>query len=382
MNEHTLANSSESSRRIANATILAGWVLICMAQILAALTDGSAEHGTLQRIILRTLLANAPFAIYSFIQFRSFMVLKIERLTTRFVLVNLLLASVLYFVPLIFFQASINPIILGSSPWSSWPKHIAAYPSLLWTFDYLVFAGCFAATLAPRIWIGHREAEIAKDAALRDNLHLRLSLQQQQLKVLQLQLEPHFLFNALNAISALVRGDDKRVALSAIATLSNLLRYSVQTSDGIYSTVQAELDAVRDYLVLQGMRFGGRLTFTVKEAPESLLHAQIPALLLQPLVENAIRHDLECHTGSCDIELSYYEHSEMMTICVTNTLSNDAIVNHGSGVGLKNLRERIGLLYRGAAHLETTKAEGRFIAKLTLPKEVPHETSHTGTGGR
>ncbi len=201
MNEPNSLKFDSSPQRIAYSMIIAGWALMCLVQVLAALTDGNAKDGDLQLIIYRTLLSNAPFTIFCLVQFRYFMASDVERLTARFVVSRLLLASLFYFVPLICFQASINPIILGSAPWGSLPKYIAAYPALFWTFDYLVFAGCFAATLAPRIWIGHREAEVAKESALRDNLNLRLSLQQQQLKVLQLQLEPHFLFNALNAIA-------------------------------------------------------------------------------------------------------------------------------------------------------------------------------------
>lgn len=378
--EHEKSLTNARALRMANIIIGSGWALMCVVQIVAALSEGNTKTGGFLLIVQRTLLANAPFALYCWLQFRTFMKLEVELLTIRFVVLKLFFASVLYFVPLIFFEASINPIILGASPWSSWPSHIAAYPALFWTFDYLVFAGCFAAVLAPRLWIGHRQSEAIKELTLRENLKLKLALQQQQLKVLQLQLEPHFLFNSLNAISALVRSDDKPNALTAISALSKLLRYAVKNSDGSSSTVREELTVVGDYLSLQGMRFGDRLKFKVDEVSDEISDVKIPALVLQPLVENAIRHDLECHTDSCEIEVSLSETVGAIEVCVSNTSNHFAIPNQGSGVGLKNLRERIGLLYNGSAQLRTTRSEGRFTAALILPKEFPDEHNHTNAG--
>lgn len=355
--------------RVAAIAIVAAWGFVSAFQIMASLLEGNAANsGGSVKITLRTVLANAPFALYCFLQFKSFLATGIDRLHLVVVVRRLLVASVVGFVPLVCFQAAINPIILGSEPWDSWPQHISAYPLLFWTFDYMVFVGCFAATLAPRLWLGHQEADRAREVALRDNLSLRLALQQQHLKALQNQLEPHFLFNALHAISALVRGDNKRGALTAISTLSKLLRHAVESNDGRLSTLNHEIAFVRDYLELQVLRFEDRLGYTLQDPPEHLLETTLPALLLQPLVENAIRHEVECHNGPSHIEVVVAERGGSIHIRVSNTSSAHAASNPGSGMGLKNIRERLSLLYGETASLDVVKADGRFHATLNLPK--------------
>lgn len=369
MDDSTPLHPQARSRRVAAIAVVAAWGLVSAFQIMAALLEEStATSGGPLKVTLRTVLANAPFAFYCFLQFRSFLAIDIDRLHLAAVVRRLLFASVFGFFPLVCFQAAINPIILGPSPWDSWPQHIAAYPLLFWTFDYMVFVGCFAATLAPRLWLGHRDADRAREAALRENLSLRLALQQQHLKVLQNQLEPHFLFNALHAISALVRGDNKRDALTAISTLSKLLRHAVESSDGRQSTLDQEIAFVRDYLDLQVLRFEDRLTYTLQDPPEQLLDTSLPALLLQPLVENAVRHEVECHSGPSHIEVELAESGGSIYIRVSNTASAHAASNPGSGMGLKNIRERLSLLYGETASLDVVRADGRFHATLTLPR--------------
>jgi hypothetical protein len=369
MNNSTPLHPQVRPRRAAAIAVVAAWGFVSAFQIIAALLEeNAAASGGPVKITLRTVLANAPFALYCILQFISFLSIEIDRLHLVAVVRRLLLASVVGFVPLVCFQAAINPIILGPSPWDSWPQRISAYPLLLWTFDYMVFVGCFAATLAPRLWLGHQDADRAREAALRDNLSLRLALQQQHLKALQNQLEPHFLFNALHAISALVRGDNKRGALTAISTLSKLLRHAVESSDGRLSTLNQEIAFVRDYLDLQVLRFEDRLGYTLQDPPEHLLETTLPALLLQPLVENAVRHEVECHSGPSHIEVEVAERGGSIHIRVSNTASAHTASNPGSGMGLKNIRERLSLLYGEAASLDVLRADGRFHATLKLPR--------------
>lgn len=366
--------SSMRPQRLALCTIVGAWITVSIIQVAASFMAGDPQkNGGLWIIIARTALANAPFTAYCVMQFRSFWSVGIERLRLAAIAQRLVIASLVGFLPLVFFQAAINPIILGAAPWTSWPRAIAAYAPLLWIFDYMIFVGCFAATLAPRLWVGHRQAEAARETAERENLALRLALQEQNLKTLQRQLEPHFLFNALHAISALVRGDNKRGALTAISTLSKLLRHAVETSDGRLSTLNYEIDFVRDYLELQVLRFQDRLTYLLQDPPDQLLDLTIPALLMQPLVENAVRHEVECHSRPSHIEIVVAERGDSIYIRVSNSASTHAASNPGSGMGLKNIRERLALVYGESAQLEVDKADGRFHATLTLPKHQEDE---------
>ena len=228
--------------------------------------------------------------------------------------------------------------------------------------------GTFAAILAIHYWRQARERELAWQRSQTDMLNLRLALEQQRMLALRAQFEPHFLFNALNAISALVRDGDRALALGGIGRLSDLLRYALSASVRNVVTVAAELQFVRDYLDLQRLRYGDRLQVRI-DGEQRLLHeVECPPLLLQPLIENALRHDLDCHAGPSDIRLDFVQDGEVLAIRVTNPVSAQASPNPGAGLGLANTRERLKLAHP-AASLSTGLQDGRFVAEVRLPLE-------------
>jgi hypothetical protein len=228
--------------------------------------------------------------------------------------------------------------------------------------------GTFAAILALHYWRQARERELAWQRSQTDMLNLRLALEQQRMLALRAQFEPHFLFNALNAISALVRDGDRTLALGGIGRLSDLLRYALSASVRNTVTVAAELQFVRDYLDLQRLRYGERLQVQI-EGESPLLHeVECPPLLLQPLIENALRHDLDCREGPSDIRLDFAQDGETIAIRVTNPVSTQASPNPGAGLGLANTRERLKLMHPTAS-LSTGLQDGRFVAEVRLPLE-------------
>jgi two-component system, LytTR family, sensor histidine kinase AlgZ len=228
--------------------------------------------------------------------------------------------------------------------------------------------GTFAAILAIHYWRQARERELAWQRSQTDMLNLRLALEQQRMLALRAQFEPHFLFNALNAISALVRDGDRLLALGGIGRLSDLLRYALSASVRNTVTVAAELQFVRDYLDLQRLRYGDRLQVRIDGDGEMLHEVECPPLLLQPLIENALRHDLDCHQGPSDIRLGFAHDDEVLAIRVTNPVSAQASPNPGAGLGLANTRERLKLMYPTAS-LATCLEDGRFVAEVRLPLE-------------
>lgn len=226
--------------------------------------------------------------------------------------------------------------------------------------------GTFAAILAVHYWRQARERDLAWQRSQTDMLNLRLALEEQRMLALRAQFEPHFLFNALNAISALVREGDRTLALGGIGRLSDLLRYALSASVRNTATVADELQFVRDYLDLQRLRYGDRLQVRI-EGDDALLHdVDCPPLLLQPLIENALRHDLDCHDGASDIRLSFVSDGAALTIRVTNPALAQASPNPGAGLGLANTRERLRLMHPTAT-LRTTLPDGRFVAEVRLP---------------
>jgi hypothetical protein len=226
--------------------------------------------------------------------------------------------------------------------------------------------GTFAAILAINYWRQARARELAWQRSQTDMLNLRLALEEQRMLALRSQLEPHFLFNALNAISALVREGDGTRALGGIGRLSDLLRYALSASARNTATVGTELQFVRDYLDLQRLRYGERLHVHIEGDSDLLHEVECPPLLLQPLVENALRHDLDCREGPSDITLIFTRDRDALYIRVANPVSAQASRNPGAGLGLANTRDRLQLVHPGAT-LHAGLQGDRFVAEVRLP---------------
>ena len=226
--------------------------------------------------------------------------------------------------------------------------------------------GTFTAILAFFYWRQAKERELAWQRSQTDMLNLRLALEEQRMLALRAQLEPHFLFNALNAISALVRGRDTKMALHGIGLLSDLLRYVLSASVRNTTTVAAELQFVQDYLDLQRLRYGERLQVEINGVSALLKEIECPPLLLQPLVENALRHDLDCSEGASDIQVHFIRDVERLLIRVTNPAGVDVSSNPGAGLGLANTRDRLRLDHPDAT-LHAGREGDRFIAEVGLP---------------
>lgn len=229
-------------------------------------------------------------------------------------------------------------------------------------------SGAFAAMLALHYWRQGRVRELAWQKAQTDMLTLNLALERQSMLALRAQLEPHFLFNALSAISALVRDGDKALALGGIGRLSELLRYALAASSRDSVTVAEELQFVHDYLALQRLRYGARLQICI-DGENNLLHGvACPPLLLQPLIENALRHDLDCRSGPADLRLSFVRDGAFLRILVANPAGGAAGANPGAGLGLANTAARLRLLDPGAS-LTAGVQDAWFVAEVRLPIE-------------
>jgi two-component system sensor histidine kinase AlgZ len=249
----------------------------------------------------------------------------------------------------------------GAGPGDAW--HLLRKMLLV---GWFTTTGTFAAVLALHYRRHARARELAWQRSQTDMLGLRLALEEQRMLALRAQLEPHFLFNALNAISALVRDGDKPLALGGIERLSDLLRYALAASASQRASVATELQFVRDYLDLQRLRYGERLQVRIDGDGDLLHEVECPPLLLQPLIENALRHDLDCRSGPSDISLQFERSGEFLCIRVTNQTSPHTPPNPGAGLGLANTRDRLRLMHPGAS-LEAGVRGERYVAEVRLP---------------
>lgn len=146
------------------------------------------------------------------------------------------------------------------------------------------------------------------------------------------------MFNALNAISALVRQDDRTLALKGIRRLSDLLRYALVASERESVTLADELRFTRDCLALQCLRYGDRLQVQIEGDSADVLGAGCTPLLLQPLVENALRHGLDRQAGRLDVRIAFMATGDSLCIRIVNPLIHGQTANPGGGTGLRNVQ--------------------------------------------
>jgi sensor histidine kinase YesM len=191
-----------------------------------------------------------------------------------------------------------------------------------------------------------------------------------QFQVLRAQLQPHFLFNSLNAISALMHKDVGR-ADRMLARLSEVLRMAIDTAGTPEIRLIDEVEFVKRYLETEQMRFGERLEVRV-ELPVETYEALVPTMLLQPLVENAVRHGVAPHAGRACVEIRAERSGSRLGVVVSDTgkgLDAEALNGNGrEGVGLRTTRERLEKLYGSAQELALVNLPGGgFETRVVLP---------------
>ncbi len=199
--------------------------------------------------------------------------------------------------------------------------------------------------------------------------------QDSELRSLRYQVNPHFLFNTLNSLSSLVITGKPKEAEAMIQNLSKFYRTSLNSDPLEDVTLAEEVDLQRLYLDIEAVRYPERLRTVIDIAPE-LMNQHVPALILQPLVENAIRYGVSRSARPVTIGIKATRSAAgMMTIAVTDDGETmDGSKDGGSGIGLANVRDRLEARYRSEATLQTyASPKGGFIATLTLP--LSHRTN-------
>jgi two-component system, LytTR family, sensor kinase len=216
-----------------------------------------------------------------------------------------------------------------------------------WSFLYLWLKSEFRARAEQA-----RAAE-ASAAALRSELQL-----------LRAQLDPHFLFNALNGISAEIPVHPQ-TALSMLRELSDYLRFSLEHRDVAVVSLDAELEAMAGYLRIEQTRFGERLQVRI-DAERSALRRSIPTFLLQPLVENAIKHAMHTSESPWELAIEASADGDTVQVRVRNTGALTSAGKNGTGVGLPLLRRRLELLYPQRHRFSLIEQDGSVCAELNL----------------
>ena len=214
---------------------------------------------------------------------------------------------------------------------------------------------------------------------LRDNNYEKqILLRDTNIKMLQQQINPHFLYNTLDTINWMAQKYGADDISTMVRSLGNLFRAAVNSKEDLIP-LEKELAVLKDYIRIQQIRFGERLDFQL-HVPEDISHISVPTLCIQPLVENALKYALEFSDDVCHIVVSISEKDTVYQITVANTgshfeddliwkLEHKQITPQGSGVGLMNINSRLKLLFGDRYGLSIYNEDGMAIVLLSIPKE-------------
>jgi len=196
---------------------------------------------------------------------------------------------------------------------------------------------------------------------------LETMLRDSELEMLKSQINPHFIFNSLNSISSLTITAPER-ARDMVIKLSEFLRYSLGKENHQLNSVQEELDNIWLYLDIEKVRFGDRLNIE-KELDPNTLKLQLPNLILQPLLENSIKHGIYESLEKITVKIKTVIENDILRIFISNEYDPDAVSKKGEGIGIKNVSHRLELIYGVPKLVFTSKSDNLFTVRLDIPQE-------------
>ena len=197
-------------------------------------------------------------------------------------------------------------------------------------------------------------------------LQLATEVKDAELRMLKSQINPHFIFNSLNSINSLTLSDPPK-ARQMIINLSSFLRYSIGKDNKETNDLGSELENIELYLAIEKVRFGSRLVFN-NRIGENCLKEKIPNLLLQPLFENAIKHGVQESIDTITINLEAHKSDRVLTIMISNNFDREAVSSKGAGIGLKNIKQRLALIYGRDDLIKHQVKDNVFEVTLEIPQ--------------
>jgi sensor histidine kinase YesM len=199
----------------------------------------------------------------------------------------------------------------------------------------------------------------------KEETRLKELITQTQLSELKSQINPHFLFNSLNSISSLTIAEPEK-AQDMVIKLSNFLRYSLKHKENQLVSLSQEMEHIKLYLDIEKVRFGDKLEalFDISDCQGCL----IPNMILQPIYENAIKYGVYETTKQVVVQTSAKRIDSTLIFAVSNNYDQDAVSKKGEGIGLLNIRKRLGLVYGDATLLQIKNENQIFTVTLTIPQ--------------
>jgi hypothetical protein len=320
---------------------------------------GMIAHGhSLVRVILYQVVVWDTWLVFCFAIVRLTRRVPLVPPSTRNVLIHVLVACIFSTLHAVLW-AGLNLLI---RPYDR--MNVTGFGDAFWynafyqmPLELLLYALVAATVFASDYYWKYREREVFA-------AQLEKSLAEARLHALELQIQPHFLFNTLNAISALVQSHQGPQAVEVIAGLSDLLRYALDRAGDPKVPIDDELLMLRRYLEIQQLRFADRLTFEI-DVEHAARRGAVPVLLLQPLAENAIRHGIATSAGPGRVHVRAFREGAALRIEIFN--SGRLAPHVERGIGLSNTVARLEQLYGDQQRFELGDSPGGVMARVTLP---------------
>ena len=330
------------------------WAIVVVVQTIGVYlsSDLPFEYAFADTAVFSVLLAVLIIPLWYPVQFNRW-----ERETWRFNLVaHISLACVVIFGWLLVGYGLCFLIGLGNAEYRYFLNM-----SLWWK----ALAGMLFYAVAVLVYYLYVYVEQLNEKAANE-IHLNRLLKDGELNLLKSQINPHFLFNSMNSVNSLIIRNPEQ-AQKMLVALSDYLRYAVLSTNRAYSCVSDEMENVARYLSIEQLRFGDKLRYEPDIDP-SALSAEIPAMLLQPLFENAIKHGVYESLEAVRIVAKITKDNQYLNIELRNDFDEESISQKkGSGTGLQNIRERLRLLYGTSAAMQAKAERGVFKVSLKIP---------------
>jgi two-component system sensor histidine kinase AlgZ len=343
---------------------LTGWGMITLTRFFAGVAVLDLAW---PRLLLELLLVNAfglalSHWLRDFVRRNRWRALPIRKLAWRILIVSFVCGTPIGIVTeFTYLSALQDPELFLREYAPALQLHFALPFAIVleianWALIFIMWLAIYFSAIALR---EHRSAQLKQSELAR-------ALQLAELRLLKSQLNPHFLFNALNTVRSLIADNPAR-AQNAVTRLAKTLRYTLTSPQNELVTLSQELDIVADYLELESMRFEDRLRIEI-QVPDVAAEVHIPVMLLQTLVENAIKHGIAQLPSGGLVRVSATVQSEMLVLEVENPRPPAPVRAAADGVGLQNARDRLRLLFGERASLELDLSRPSVAtARLRIP---------------
>jgi hypothetical protein len=366
MHDASLAPQHSKSQQLYWILQVAGWGSYTLLKDIgaAAVLGLPGSRVTLELVALSAVALGISHWLRNFVRRQKWAALSIPKLAARIVVASFIIGVPLGIATQISGLANLQDPSLelqAYAPGLSARMTLTVQTVLQivnWAAIYMIWLAIYFAV------VGLREYRTVR----LEQSELARALQLAELRLLKSQLNPHFLFNALNTVRSLIADNPSR-AQSAVTRLANTLRYTLSSRQDELVTLSQELDIVSDYLELESMRFEDRLRIET-HVPDDAAGVHIPVMLMQTLVENAIKHGIAELPAGGLLRISAVLENEVLMVEIQNPRPSAPISAAGEGVGLRNARDRLRLLFGARATLDLDLSSPAVAtARLRVPKQ-------------